>query len=434
MRLFKVKTFAIAVGAMGSLAAFTAFGVAPLAEPVVPPSQVTVEAVALVPEVLATEAGSLQQEQIRRGDTLSSLLARVGASDPGLVAFVRDDPVARKLLELRAGRSVSAVVSDDGTVERLTYRLTADAPGSLGHRLVIVRDGRDGFSAFEEAVPIERAVETRSVEIRRTLTEALETADIPDTVLTRMADIFGPDVNFQSGLRRGDRFRVVYETHREAGSLEPPIVGRILAVQFGSGSRRHEAIWFERDDGTAGYHGFDARNLERRFLASPLEFTKVISGFTENRQHPVLRDWRAHRGIDLPAPTGTPVRAIADGTIEFIGQQRGYGNVIVIRHDARTTTLYAHLHTFTHGLAPGAAVSRADVIGGVGQTGWATGPHLHFEFHLDGEPVDPMPVIAEATTAPRALLGAERVRFRALAREFHDRFRLLDTQLAARFE
>jgi murein DD-endopeptidase MepM/ murein hydrolase activator NlpD len=432
MRLPHVKTLALAIGAAMSLAAVTAFGVAPLAEPELPPARMTTEAIVLAPQVLETGSGFVQQERIRRGDSLGALLARLGIDDPAFSAFVRIDPTARGLLELRAGRGVSAVVSDDRRVERLTYRLAGADPNALGQRLVIIREAGDVFSAFHEDVPVERAVETRSVEVRRSLIEALEVADIPDNVVTRMADIFGPDVDLQGGLRRGDRLRVVYETLREAGSLEPPIVGRILAVQYRGGSRKLEAVWFDRDDGTGGYHAFDGRNLERRFLASPLEFSRVNSGFTESRQHPVFGDWRAHRGIDLPAPVGTSVRVVADGTIDFIGQQRGYGNVIVVRHDARNATLYAHLNSFADGLEPGARVRQGEVIGGVGQTGWATGPHLHFEFHVDGEPVDPTAIVA--TSTPRALIGAERARFSALADEYRGRFGLLDTQLAARFE
>ncbi len=431
MRLLQAKTLALAIGAVTSLAAVTAFGVAPLTATQLPASELTVEAVRFAAEVLPADTGFVQQEKVRRGETLGSLMARLGVDDPAFAAFVRRDPVARRLLELRAGRTVSTLVGADGSIERLTYRIAPDDGDSLGRRLVIARHA-EGFSATEEAVPVERSVETRSAEVRRSLVEALDEADIPDNVVTRMADIFGTDVDLQRDVRRGDRLRVVYETLREAGSLEPPIVGRILAVQFRGGHRKLEAVWFDRADGSGGYHAFDGRSLARPFLASPLEFTRVSSGFTESRLHPVLRDWRAHKGVDLPAPIGTHVRSVANGTIDFIGQQRGYGNVIVVRHDARHMTLYAHLHQFADGLEPGAAVRQGDLIGTVGQTGWATGPHLHFEFHIDGQHVDPMAVVAQEP--PRTLQGEERARFTALAGQYRARFGLLDTQLAARFQ
>ena len=431
MRNLPIKTRALVIGAITSLAAVTAFGVAPLAEPQLPPSRFTVEPLVLEPELIEAEARFVQQEKIRRGDTLASVLSRLGADDPEFAAFVRRDPIARRLLELRAGRTVSAVLSDGGRLERLTYRLSSEDPDALGRRLVVERvEGQ--LAAYDEAVPVERFVETRTAEVRRSLVEALDVADIPDAVVTRMADLFGTEVDLRRDVRRGDRLRVVYETLREAGSLEAPLVGRILAVQFRSGQRRLEAVWFDHGGGGGGYYTFDGRSLERSFLVSPLEFTRVSSGFTESRLHPVLRDWRAHKGVDLPAPIGTKVRTVADGTIDFIGQQRGYGNVIVVRHDARHMTLYAHLNAFASGLAPGREVRQGDVIGEVGMTGWATGPHLHFEFHVDGQHVDPM--VAVAQNPVRVLEGDERARFQALAAQYRGRFGLLETQVAARFE
>jgi murein DD-endopeptidase MepM/ murein hydrolase activator NlpD len=431
IRPLQVKTLALAIGALCSLVAVTAFGVAPLTAGALPPSQMTIETVALVPERVDTRGSFIQQESLRRGETLGTLMSRLGSEDLDFATFVRRDPVARKLLELRAGRTVSAVLSPDRKLERLTYRLASGEDEGLGRRLVIQRDaGR--LTAYEEAVPVERSIETRSAEVRRSLIEAIEAADIPDNVVTRMGDIFGTDIDLQRGLRRGDRLRVVYETIREVGSLEPPIVGKILAVQFRGGNRKLEAVWFEHDNGTGEYYAFDGHSLARPFLVSPLEFTRVSSGFTESRRHPVMRDWRAHKGVDLPAPIGTKVRTTAQGVIDFIGQQRGYGNVVVVKHDNRHTTLYAHLNEFTDGLQPGSVVRQGDVIGTVGQTGWATGPHLHFEFHIDGQHVDPMAAVMPAPV--HTLRGDERQRFVSLAGQYRARFGLLDTQQVARFE
>jgi murein DD-endopeptidase MepM/ murein hydrolase activator NlpD len=430
----QVKTLALAIGIAASLAAVTAFGVAPLTAPALPPSELTSETVTLQPERLEAQGGFLQQETIRRGDTLSSLTSRLGIDDPELAAFVRSDPIARRVLELRAGRTVSAYLSEHRQLQQLTYRLESDEDDGLGRRLVIRRLDLDGkLVAYDEPVPVERTIETRSAVVQRSLIEALDEAEIPDNVVTRMADIFGTDVDLQRDVRRGDRLRVVYETLREAGSLEPPIVGRILAVQFRGGSRKLEAVWFDRGhEDSGGYYSFDGRSLERPFLASPLEFTRVSSSFSSTRLHPVMRDWRAHKGVDLPAPIGTNVRTTADGVIDFIGRQNGYGNVIVVKHDARLTTLYAHLHRFAPGLEPGSRVRQGQVIGTVGQTGWATGPHLHFEFHVEGRHVDPMAAVQPSPV--RQLTREERARFTDLAAQYRTRFGLLDTQVAARFE
>ena len=378
-----------------------------------------------------SDTSFVQHEKIRRGETLSSLLSRMGVNDDEIAGFVRRDRTARGLLELRPGRTVSATLSADRSVESLNYRLGSEGTLDQAKRLVIRRsDGR--LEAVEEPLQLERSVEIRSAEVRRTLAEALEAADIPDSLVTRMGDIFGTEVDLRKDVRRGDRLRVVYQTVREAGSLEPPTVERILAVQFRGGQRKLEAVWFDRGNGNGDYYSFDGRSLSRTFLASPLEFTRVSSNYTEARLHPIFRDWRAHKGVDMHAPIGTKVRTTADGTIKFIGRQNGYGNVIIVQHNARYQTLYAHLNDFAQGLEQGSRVLQGDVIGTVGMTGWSTGPHLHFEFHIDGEHVDPMAAIEQSPV--RLLQGDEKARFTEVAAQFRNRFGLLESQLVARFE
>jgi murein DD-endopeptidase MepM/ murein hydrolase activator NlpD len=429
---FNVKTVLLAIGGICTFAAVTAFGVAPLADSAVPEQRLMSEPL-LISTVNAANADTsfVQHERIRRGETLSSLLSRMGVNDNEIAGFVRRDSTARGLLELRPGRTVSATLSADRSVEALNYRLGSEGTLDQAKRLVIRRsDGK--LEAIEEPLPLERSVEIRSAEVRRTLAEALEAADIPDSLVTRMGDIFGTEVDLRKDVRRGDRLRVVYQTVREAGSLEPPTVERILAVQFRGGQRKLEAVWFDRGNGNGDYYSFDGRSLSRTFLASPLEFTRVSSNYTEARLHPIFRDWRAHKGVDMHAPIGTKVRTTADGTIKFIGRQNGYGNVIIVQHNARYQTLYAHLNDFAQGLEQGSRVLQGDVIGTVGMTGWSTGPHLHFEFHIDGEHVDPMAAIEQSPV--RLLQGDEKARFAEVAAQFRSRFGLLESQLVARFE
>ena len=432
MSQFNVKTVLLAIGGICTFAAVTAFGVAPLADSAVPEQRLMSEPL-LINTVNAANSDTsfVQHEKIRRGETLSSLLSRMGVNDDEIAGFVRRDRTARGLLELRPGRTVSATLSADRSVESLNYRLGSEGTLDQAKRLVIRRsDGR--LEAVEEPLQLERSVEIRSAEVRRTLAEALEAADIPDSLVTRMGDIFGTEVDLRKDVRRGDRLRVVYQTVREAGSLEPPTVERILAVQFRGGQRKLEAVWFDRGNGNGDYYSFDGRSLSRTFLASPLEFTRVSSNYTEARLHPIFRDWRAHKGVDMHAPIGTKVRTTADGTIKFIGRQNGYGNVIIVQHNARYQTLYAHLNDFAQGLDQGSRVLQGDVIGTVGMTGWSTGPHLHFEFHIDGEHVDPMAAIEQSPV--RLLQGDEKARFTEVAAQFRNRFGLLESQLVARFE
>lgn len=432
MSQFNVKTVLLAIGGICTFAAVTAFGVAPLADSAVPEQRLMSEPL-LINTVNAANSDTsfVQHEKIRRGETLSSLLSRMGVNDDEIAGFVRRDRTARGLLELRPGRTVSATLSADRSVESLNYRLGSEGTLDQAKRLVIRRsDGR--LEAVEEPLQLERSVEIRSAEVRRTLAEALEAADIPDSLVTRMGDIFGTEVDLRKDVRRGDRLRVVYQTVREAGSLEPATVERILAVQFRGGQRKLEAVWFDRGNGNGDYYSFDGRSLSRTFLASPLEFTRVSSNYTEARLHPIFRDWRAHKGVDMHAPIGTKVRTTADGTIKFIGRQNGYGNVIIVQHNARYQTLYAHLNDFAQGLEQGSRVLQGDVIGTVGMTGWSTGPHLHFEFHIDGEHVDPMAAIEQSPV--RLLQGDEKARFTEVAAQFRNRFGLLESQLVARFE
>lgn len=432
MSQFNVKTVLLAIGGICTFAAVTAFGVAPLADSAVPEQRLMSEPL-LINTVNAANSDTsfVQHEKIRRGETLSSLLSRMGVNDDEIAGFVRRDRTARGLLELRPGRTVSATLSADRSVESLNYRLGSEGTLDQAKRLVIRRsDGR--LEAVEEPLQLERSVEIRSAEVRRTLAEALEAADIPDSLVTRMGDIFGTEVDLRKDVRRGDRLRVVYQTVREAGSLEPATVERILAVQFRGGQRKLEAVWFDRGNGNGDYYSFDGRSLSRTFLASPLEFTRVSSNYTEARLHPIFRDWRAHKGVDMHAPIGTKVRTTADGTIKFIGRQNGYGNVIIVQHNARYQTLYAHLNDFAQGLEQGSRVLQGDVIGTVGMTGWSTGPHLHFEFHIDGEHVDPMAAIEQSPV--RLLQGDEKARFAEVAAQFRNRFGLLESQLVARFE
>jgi murein DD-endopeptidase MepM/ murein hydrolase activator NlpD len=225
-----------------------------------------------------------------------------------------------------------------------------------------------------------------------------------------MVDIFSGEIDFHRRLRAGDRFALVYETLEADG--EPMRTGRVLSAQFVNAGRQLEAIWYQEPGSTGGYFDFEGRSLERAFLASPMEVTRITSGFSM-RFHPILHSWRAHKGVDYGAPTGAPVRTVADGTVDFSGQMNGYGNVVKIDHGKGDVTLYAHLSRID--VQRGERVLRGQRIGGVGSTGWATGPHLHFEFHEKGVERDPIEVARRQ--APRPELTAQaRVDFDRLAR------------------
>lgn len=434
-RLF--SQVAIATTLVGLLGAVTAFGVAPLAQTELPPEQRITESIPLSLEVPESLDSFIQTETIRRGDTLAQLIGRLGANDAEFLRFVSSDPVGRRALQMRAGRSVQAEIDSLGRVQRFSYRLggleedtgEASAEPRPLTRLEIVRDG-ERLSATEDLIPLERTVEMRSVEIRSSLFAATDSVGIPESVAIRIADIFGGDIDFTRDLRKGDRLRVVYESVREEGSLDQAEAGRVLAIELINGGERHEAFWFERD-GRGEYFTFDGRSLRKSFLRNPLEFSRITSGFTEARMHPILREWRAHKGVDFGAPVGTRVRATADGTVEFAGQQRGYGNVVILNHRNQYSTLYAHLQGFAPGLSKGEKVAQGQVIGAVGMTGWTSGPHLHYEVKIDGEQVDPMRV---ALPESKPLGPQERERLVAEVSGVRERLAQLDSLRVARFQ
>lgn len=246
-------------------------------------------------------------------------------------------------------------------------------------------------------------VETRTARLGPDLFAALDQAGIPDAILAQVVDLFSPEVDFNA-LDEGDRLSVQWLTRFNPEQAQWH-AQRLLAVQLKRGQLGLDAIWFERQDGQGDYHALDGRPLSRTFLMSPIAFDRVSSGYVDRREHPLRRgQWQAHQGIDIPAPTGTPVRATADGLVEFSGIRGGYGLMVRIRHNDRQSTLYAHLNEIAPGLERGRRVNQSEVIGTVGQTGEATGPHLHFEFIQDGRTIDPSQALDER---PLQALGAQ---------------------------
>jgi murein DD-endopeptidase MepM/ murein hydrolase activator NlpD len=222
--------------------------------------------------------------------------------------------------------------------------------------------------------------------IRSSLFAATDEARIPDSVAVQLAEIFSGDIDFYRALRKGDRFSVVYES-LEADS-EPLRSGRVLSADFVNAGKTYSAVWFQEPGAPKGaYYTLDGSSLRKAFLASPLEFSRVTSGFG-GRMHPIAKQFRMHNGVDYAAPTGTPIRTVGDGVVEFAGVQRGYGNVVEIMHRDGKSTLYAHMHSIA--VRKGQSVSQGQNIGTVGSTGWSTGPHLHFEFRVNGVHHDPM--------------------------------------------
>lgn len=375
-----------------------AFAVASLT-PVAPPEPLrlvseSIEAASLGGQIDALEAHSFtlyRSEPTQRADTPEALLQRLGLADPAAAAFLRQNETARQVLFGKAQRTVRAEANERFELQQLSTRWLDKDSDEQARRLVVERSG-DGFSARIEQVPLQASQRLAGGMIVGSLYGSMDRADVPDSVTKQLTEIFESNVDFHRGLRRGDRFSLVYETLEADG--EPMRAGRILSAELVNRGKTHQAIWFKEAGATKGaYYSFDGQSLHKAYLVSPLEVSRITSGFGM-RTHPVYGYGREHRGIDYAAPTGTPVRSIGDGQITFAGVQSGYGKVIQIKHgSSKDSTLYAHLSRID--VKVGDNVMQGETIGAVGTTGVSTGPHLHFEFRIDDEPQDPAEILAE---------------------------------------
>ncbi len=397
-------------GGLGALllgTAVTAFGVAPLAPDAadLPVTEVveTVQPLALPQQseaLLSHRFNLFRTEVTRATDTADSLLSRLGIADPAAAAFLRKDSAARKHIFGNKTRTVTAEADDDQRLLRLSLRWATE-DDHFFKRLVIERQ-EQGFISRVESDRYTRSTRIASGTIAKSLSASVEKAGLDDSLARQLKHIFGEAMDLSGSTRKGDRFSVYYEVLEADG--ETLRDGRVLAAELVYAGRSMQAMWFrdesrqasERQDTRGAYFSMDGRGLRKGYLA-PLEGGRVTSGFSM-RLNPVLNRVQAHQGIDFAAPPGTPVRSVGDGVVEFAGWRNGYGNVIFIEHSRGHTTVYAHLSSMT--VATGQRVSQGQHIGGVGSTGWATGPHLHFEFRINGKHRDPNLMASSSGSAP----------------------------------
>jgi murein DD-endopeptidase MepM/ murein hydrolase activator NlpD len=402
--------------------AVTAFGIAPLApDAAALPKRLVIEALpvpGLEAQVDALAAHPLQLDRndvTRATDTADTLLRRLGVTDPLAAGFLRRDRDARRVVDGQGGKLVQVRTDADGSLQTLIARFPALDSQRIGThftRLTVSRTA-EGFRTLLETAPLVPQTRLGSGTIRNSLWAATDDAQLPDAIATQLIEIFSGDLDFHRELRRGDTFSVAFEA---LTADEQPITwsegtGRILAAEFVNNGRQLQAVWFpEAGKGKGAYFAPDGSSRQRAFLASPLAFSRITSGFAQ-RFHPILQNWRAHNGVDYSAPVGTPVRVVGDGIVELAGRQNGYGNVVQVLHASGRSTLYAHLSRVD--VRTGQRVEQGQSIGAVGATGWATGPHLHFEFRVNGLFQDPL-TIARASDSLH-IDQAAKPRFQAMA-------------------
>jgi murein DD-endopeptidase MepM/ murein hydrolase activator NlpD len=333
--------------------------------------------------------------QIGRGENLSLIFERLGLQAATLDQVMSSGEDASRLQRVYPGQNLLFHIVD-GRLEAIRFEPT------LTELLEIVRAG-DAYTSSFSRLELESRTRRAEARITTSLFVAGQEAGLSDNLIMQLAAIFGWDIDFALDIRDGDGFRVLYEEQFKDGAKVDE--GPILAAEFSNQGRTLRAVRYAAPDGTLGYYSDDGTAMRKAFLRTPLKFTRISSNFNLRRRHPVLNRIRAHRGVDYAAPTGTPVKATGSGVVTFVGTKGGYGKTIMLRHGGVYGTLYAHLSKYAAGLKRGDRVGQGTTIGYVGTTGLATGPHLHYEFQVNGIHRNPLTVpLPRADGIPREQL------------------------------
>ncbi|HKV96120.1 MAG TPA: peptidoglycan DD-metalloendopeptidase family protein [Gammaproteobacteria bacterium] len=320
---------------------------------------------------------------VRRGDTLGHLFVRNGLSRADLASIMHLGGAVMRLRSIHSGEIINVVHDARGHVLGLSMQLD-DA-----HRLQ-VQQAQDGYQAQVVDIPTDISVAFAHGVIENSLFDAASRAGLSDQVTMQLVHLFGWDIDFHHDIRSGDAFSILYQKiHREG---QPVTDGPILAAEFTTAGKTYRIVRFTAPDGDSGYYTPDGRSVRKALLRAPVAFTRISSGFSLHRMNPVLHFIRPHYGVDYAAPMGTPIVAAGDGRIVFRGRKEGFGRCIIINNGGGYTTLYAHMSRFRNGQHVGSRVKQDQVIGYVGESGEATGPHLHYQIMVDGVPRNPRTV------------------------------------------
>ncbi|HEY7640100.1 MAG TPA: peptidoglycan DD-metalloendopeptidase family protein [Steroidobacteraceae bacterium] len=356
----------------------------------------------LVPAV-PQPIGQTVEFVVRRNDTLDRIFRQLKLDLTDL-ASIRELPgVQEQLDRLRPGDTIKLVHDDEGLVQALSRRISETEVLSVKR---VEGSGNSPFAAEVVATPVEIRESRAQGTIESSLFVAARAAGVSPEIILRLAnDIFGWDIDFALDIQPGDRFSVIYEQKFRDGEYIGD--GRILAAAFVNDGTTHRAVYYESADGKiADYFTPDGRSMRRQFLRAPLDFTRISSNFDPKRRHPILNMIRAHKGVDYAAPTGTIIKAAGDGRVSFVGTQGGYGRVVIIEHGGGISTLYGHMSRFARGLSSGDRVKQGTTIGYVGSSGAATGPHLHYEYRVNGLHKNPRTVpLPDAAPIPETYLA-----------------------------
>jgi murein DD-endopeptidase MepM/ murein hydrolase activator NlpD len=353
----------------------------------VPAVETIIQTVAAIPEPVKTEDQKPTTPQwkeftVQNGDNLSILFKRAGLNDRAIYELFSDAKDAKDLRNIRPGQKMAFLV-ENGQLQGLNYII--DELNSLN----FTRSTK-GFTGKEIALKPDVKYAFRQASIDSSLYMAGKRAGMPSNLTMELANIFGWDIDFALDIQKGDSFKVMYEEQFLDGKRIG--TGKIMVAEFTNGGKTFKAVRYTDKQGASNYYTPDGRGMHKAFLRTPIEFAKISSHFNLARKHPVLHIIRAHKGTDYAAVRGTPIRATGNGKVAFAGRKGAFGNCIVIQHGQGIETLYGHMNAFAKGMKNGARISQGDVIGYVGSTGLASGPHLHYEFHVNGQVRNPVTV------------------------------------------
>lgn len=318
---------------------------------------------------------------VANGDTLSTVFAKVGLSPAVMHAVLASSPDAKQLSRLKIGQTLEFQLTEQGELASLRSKLN-----SL-ETLALEQTPKGYVFKKEQVKPEVSTVYTRG-EIDSSLFLAAKRAGLSHNLTMDLANVFGYDIDFALDIRKGDSFEVIYEEKTVEGQRVG--TGNILAARFTNRGKTYSAVRYTSKDGTTSYYNADGTSMRKAFIRTPVDFARISSRFSNGRKHPILNKIRAHKGVDYAAPHGTPIKSAGDGKVLLAGRKGGYGNTVIIQHGQRYRTLYAHMQGFAKGVRNGSTVKQGQIIGYIGTTGLSTGPHLHYEFQVDGVHVDPL--------------------------------------------
>ena len=365
------------------------------------------------------EAAPWESVTIKSGDTLASIFAKkgIGSSTTHQIATLNEQ--TRNLRYIQPGEKIELLLDEQRQLRQMKY-----IP-DITRTLLIQRNENQDFTSQIINYHLDAYPVYREGKIDRSLFEAAANADIPEDVIMDLVAIFGWDIDFSLDIRKGDRFGIVYEElYMDDVKIRN---GRILAAEFVNDGKTYRAVYYTDPSGESDYFSPDGKSMRKAFLRSPVEFSRISSRFSNKRWHPVLSKWRSHKGVDYAAARGTPVRASGDGKVAFAGTKGGYGRLVVLQHGGRYTSAYGHLHRYAKGVRSGKRVKQGQIIGYVGSSGLATGPHLHYEFRVNGVHRNPLTVkLPEAKPVNAAYLD----NFNEKTQVYLSMLRLMDRSLA----